>query len=388
MAAVDRATPATIRTGNKNLADHKELHSERGALPGEHPGRSTNPTTKVTGLAWLEFEKADLDRSERFALDFGLTVHARTDNALYLRGAREGTPCVVIRRGPASRFLGPTFQAAEAKDLERLARAAGGTVEHRHELGSGRALRLTDPSGFGVQVVHGVEELSPLPTQSPLTWNVAGRASRVNAVQRPPAQPATVERLGHVVLGSRVFGRALDWYLGHLGLIVSDFLYLTGQRERGPVMAFIRCDRGSVPTDHHTLAMLLSPEPGYVHSAYEVADLDALAAGGEYLKARGHQRSWGIGRHIQGSQVFDYWRDPDRVMVEHYADGDLFDADLEPGWAALSAGGLRQWGPRPTRDFLGTTPSPRLVRQAFQALREDNEIDLARLGALVAAMTS
>jgi hypothetical protein len=45
-------------------------------------------------------------------------------------------------------------------------------------------------------------------------------------------------------------------------------------------MAFIRCDRGSGPTDHHTLAMLLSPEQGYVHSVREVADLDALAAGG------------------------------------------------------------------------------------------------------------
>ena len=27
-----------------------------------------------------------MNRSERFALDFGLTVHARTDDALYLQG--------------------------------------------------------------------------------------------------------------------------------------------------------------------------------------------------------------------------------------------------------------------------------------------------------------
>lgn len=77
-------------------------------------------------------------------------------------------------------------------------------------------------------------------------------------------------------------------------------------------MSFIRCDRGSTPTDHHTLAMALGPaKHRYVHSAYQVCDLDALVAGGEYLQDLGYIRSWGIGRHIQGSQLFDYWRDPD-----------------------------------------------------------------------------
>ena len=77
----------------------------------------------------------------------------------------------------------------------------------------------------------------------------------------------------------------------------------------------------------------------YVHSAYQVCDLDALAAGGEYLRERGYFRSWGIGRHIQGSQIFDYWRDPDGFMVEHFADGDMFDSTLEPGWAPFTASG-------------------------------------------------
>ena len=76
-------------------------------------------------------------------------------------------------------------------------------------------------------------------------------------------------------------------------------------------MSFIRCDRGIDPADHHTLAIALGPADRYVHSAYQVCDLDALAAGGEFLKELGYQRSWGIGRHIQGSQIFDYWRDPD-----------------------------------------------------------------------------
>jgi len=373
-------------SGTEVVTAHHDLHSEHGARRGEHPGRATSPVIKAAGLAWLEFEKSDLDRAEAFARDFGFGVHARTPDTLALRGARAGAPCVLIRRGTGSRFLGAAFEAVDRSDLRRLASATGTTVEPLGEIGPGEGVRLLDPSGLAVRVVHGTEVLPDSPLQEPLEWNVAGTTPRVNATQRPAREPARVERLGHLAMATRHFTRTLDWYLEHLGLIVSDFQFLDGQRERGPVMAFIRCDRGSEPSDHHTLAMLLAPDAGYVHSAYEVADLDALAAGGEYLKEQGWTRSWGIGRHIQGSQVFDYWRDPDRFMVEHYADGDVFDSSLEPGWAPLRASGLAQWGPPATADFLGTRPSPNLVRSALEALREDNDIDRARLLGLMKAM--
>jgi fatty-acyl-CoA synthase len=42
---------------------HAGLHSERGALAGEHPGRAANPVTKVHDVAWLEFEEPDLRRT-------------------------------------------------------------------------------------------------------------------------------------------------------------------------------------------------------------------------------------------------------------------------------------------------------------------------------------
>jgi len=377
-----------VSADSEVVTAHKDLHSEQGAHRGEHPGRAKNPVVKVRGLSWLEFEKRDLDRTEAFARDFGFAVHSRTPDELQLRAARAGAPCLVVRRGPESRFLGLAFEAAERADLQTLAAAHHTLVEPLAQQGGGQAVLLVDPSGITVKVVHGVEPLPDTPLQAPQTWNIAGTTPRTNATQRPPREPARIERIGHIAMATRVFGQALDWYLDNFGLIVSDFLFLDGQRERGPAMAFIRCDRGSEPSDHHTLAMLLAPESGYVHSAYEVADLDALAAGGEYLRDLGYTRSWGIGRHIQGSQVFDYWRDPDRFMVEHYADGDVFDNTLEPGWAPLRASGLAQWGPPATADFLGSRPSPSLVRNAIGALREDNEIDLARLTALVKALKS
>jgi len=364
---------------------HRSLHSETGALPGQHPGRSGNPLIKVAGLAWLEFEKPDLDRAERFLTDFGFTVADRTPETLLLRGRWTGTACLVVRRGSGSRFAGIAFQAAARDDLDRLARGTGGTVTPHS---GGHVVVLRDPSGFPVRVGYGFPEFPALPERVPLALNFGPGPERVNATQRPARAPAEIGRLGHVVLGTTRFRGTLDWYLDTLGLIVSDFLHLDGQRERGPAMAFIRCDRGSVPSDHHTLAMALQPRTGYLHSAYQLTDLDEVAASGEYLRERGYRHAWGIGRHIQGSQIFDYWRDPDRLMFEHYADGDVFDSTAEPGWAPLSVSGLAQWGPRATAEFTGAR-DPGVVVAAIKALRDKgNEVDLAALRGLVKAMSS
>src|SRR6516162_5361123 len=104
---------------------HEDLHSEQGALPGEHPGRSRNPVIKVHDLAWLEFEKPDLIRAEAFAHAFGFATVLRTDSELQLRGTDAGAPCVIIRQGTTTRFRGMAFTAQDEADLLRLANATG-----------------------------------------------------------------------------------------------------------------------------------------------------------------------------------------------------------------------------------------------------------------------
>ena len=366
---------------SETVDTHNGLHSEQGALPGEHPGRSRNPVIKVVGLAWLEFDKPDLDSAEAFAHAFGFQTAAKDAGEIRLRGTDANAPCVIIRRGAQSRFRGFAFRAGDEADLMRLAAKTGTSPVALPDSIGGEAVNLVDPSGTAVAVVSGVDELPSLPGQQPHVFNFGEQINRANATQRPPRCPARIERLGHVVLSSTKYIESLNWYLEHFGLIVSDFQYYAGQRERGPTMSFIRCDRGATPSDHHTLAMTLGPANRYVHSAYQISDLDALAAGGEYLRERGYFRSWGIGRHIQGSQIFDYWRDPDGFMVEHYADGDMFDNTVETGWAPFTASGLAQWGPPATKDFLGI--DPKHAREELgalaTALRERNEFDVKRL---------
>jgi len=48
--------------------------------------RSKAPVIKASALAHLRFTRRDLRRAERYFIEFGLQVAARTERAVYLRG--------------------------------------------------------------------------------------------------------------------------------------------------------------------------------------------------------------------------------------------------------------------------------------------------------------
>lgn len=200
----------------------------------EHPGRAPNPVIKVHDLAWLEFEKPDLAKAEAFARAFGFEVAARTGSELRLRGTDPGSPCALVRPGAGSRFTAMAFAAADPRDVHRLAQHTGAAVRPLPDSLGGIAVELADPTGLPVRVVAGTHQLGQLRPQEPLPLNFGHDIARINATQRPPRAPARVQRLGHLVLQSTRYRETLDWYLEHLGLIVSDFLFFPGQRERGP----------------------------------------------------------------------------------------------------------------------------------------------------------
>lgn len=312
----------------------------------------------------------------------------RTHDEVQLRGTDPGAPCVIVRRGARSRFVGTAFAAQDEVDVLRLADAKGIGVHALPESIGGVSVGLVDPSGVPVKVVAGMHPLPALPPQQAHVFNFGDRIARANATQRPTRAPARVQRLGHVVISSTRYTEALNWYPTTRD--DRQRLLLPGPTGSRPGDEFHALRPGHGPADHHTLAMTLGPVNRYVHSAYQVCDLDALAAGGEYLRERGYFRSWGIGRHIQGSQLFDYWRDPDGFLVEHFADGDMFDNTLEPGWAEFTASGLSQWGPAVTKDFLGINPKalPHEARSILNALRDHNEFTLTRLRGLMKVATS
>ena len=167
--------------------------------------------------------------------------------------------------------------------------------------------------------------------------------------------PSHIKRLGHFVVMSKNFEKTLGWYREMLGFRCSDEFYAGDPNN--VVGSFNRLDRGDDYVDHHAFFCIRGDKSGLNHLSYEAADIDDVMAGHEQLEKKGYQHMWGIGRHLIGSQLFDYWADPWGRVHEHWADTDV----LERQHSAQSPGARRRRrravGPADPADLHG----PRLA---------------------------
>lgn len=299
-------------------------------------------TIRIEDIAHVRFTAPDLGVMRAFLVEFGLTPVASEDGALYARGAGTAPFVHATSLGDAG-FAALGLRAESVEDLQRFADAEGLAVEPHSAPGGGHVVRLTDPDGRLVEVVAGQTPAKPLPLAADAPHNSANEKSRVRKTLRLDAGAATVVRLGHAVIEVADFRRSEDWYKSRFGFITSDEIEMAPGMAMG---AFMRCDRGDAPTDHHTLFLLQSPKgPGFNHAAFEVANLDDLMRGHTHLKTAKRTPAWGVGRHILGSQIFDYWKDPWGHELEHWTDGDLFTAADGSNKATLQDLLGVQWGP-------------------------------------------
>lgn len=296
----------------------------------------------ASDLAFVRFRAPDLDKMEVFLTDFGMTRAARTDETLYMRGLDDAPFYHVTEKGDPA-FVAVAFLMTSEADLEALAAMEGASnIEKIDEPGGGKRVVFTDPNGFRVEAVAGRESVSAKPITRTTPSNNALHQSRLGETLRSPHGPAEVKRLGHCVLNVIDFRQSEAWYKERFGLVTSDEVEF---EKDVPLGAFLRCDQGDRHVDHHTLFLVGAGKASFNHAAFEVANVDDLMAGHSFLKEKEYQHEWGIGRHILGSQIFDYWRDPWGHTVEHWTDGDLFNnqnpANKEPLETLLGV----QWGP-------------------------------------------
>jgi catechol-2,3-dioxygenase len=300
---------------------------------------------RATELAFLRWEKRSLEATEGFWTDFGFTVVSRTKKQLWARGSGS-SPCIAWAcQGTSNRFLGPAFVVSEDTSLQGYVDQAGGQwLDPATIPGGGKGVELQDPSGRAVWLLQGQRRVATLPVREPITslTNDGQQTRRINRMVRTPLLPAQVLRLGHFVMQTIDYHAMAQWYMSMLGLIPTDVQCLA---DGSPALTFFRLDLGDIPADHHTLVLVGGIEEKYEHSAYEVTDIDALGQGQQVLHAQGHRHMWGIGRHLLGSQLFDYWKDPDGFEYEHYTDGDVFTADFETQYSQMDFGSIWAWGP-------------------------------------------
>ncbi len=297
---------------------------------------------RIEDVSHVRFTAPDLTAMRGFLGDFGLVVVASDDGGLYARGAGPAPFVHATAKGdPGFAALG--LRAESVGDLAVLAAAEGVFVEDFDAPGAGKVVRLYDPDDRLVEVVAGQLPVEHLPIESEPPRNAASSRPRLRMPVRLRPGPASVVRLGHCVLNVADFRACEAWYKSRFGFITSDEIELAPGRALG---AFLRCDRGDTPTDHHSLFLLQSPQgPGFNHAAFEVAGFDDLMRGHTHLKTARRTPAWGVGRHILGSQIFDYWKDPWGHELEHWTDGDLFTAADGSNTASFQTLMGVQWGP-------------------------------------------
>jgi hypothetical protein len=306
---------------------------------------------KVWDIAYARLRSPDLDKQEEFLTDFGMVRAARTPTALYMRGTDPVHHIHVTEKGDPG-FIGMAWHAKSEDDLKALAKAPGASgVEHMDEPGGGMRVRLKEPNGYTIEVVYGMEAVLPIQANrqainsGPIPLNRRGELMRIKK------GPSSVKRIAHGVMGTPRNIETVKWFRDTLGLVCSDDVY-AGSKDN-IIGSFNRCDNGDEFVDHHAFFCMKHQKAGLNHFSFEVQDIDDVFMGHEYLTAKKkYEHMWGIGRHLLGSQVYDYWADPWRRVHEHWADSDRLNIRNGSNLTSVEEGLVSQWGEGPPEKFI------------------------------------
>ncbi len=192
-------------------------------------------------------------------------------------------------------------------------------TETAGELGQGPSLRLRDPDGYIVELIGGIEQVSP---------NYGPRA----------VQP---RKLGHVTLLVDDCKRTAEFYSEVLGFRVSDWV--------DDIFLWMRCN-----PDHHGLAFAKTGFVKMHHFAFEVVDFSYLARQADHLMNNGYVLLYGPGRHGPGQNQFEYFRDLEKNLVEFMCDIQQIwdDATYVPRVWSANELWVNMWGPDGPADFV------------------------------------
>jgi catechol-2,3-dioxygenase len=283
---------------------------------------------KVIKVGHVGLKVRDFSRQGEFFTDcWGLGLTEEAPGALYLRATEPSHHILALydaeREENAVEHVG--LQVRDGDDLERAAEAlAQRGVEivtppgPSPEPGQARAMRFRDPAGQVVELYTEPEEVSD---------------DYGNRVVKPT-------KLSHVVLHVPDIDAAVALYTEVLGFRLIDW--------NGHWMAFLNCS-----SDHHSLAFVAGKQAKLDHVAFEVREWLDLARGIYYLGEQGVPRVWGPGRHGPGNNVFSYFHDPDRNMVEYTCEVQQVDDSYVP----------RVWEPtQKEQDFWRVYPPPASLR--------------------------
>lgn len=234
----------------------------------------------------------------------GADYRLPSGQTIKLRSASDPTLPAPVEPGSTVRELVWGVDTQDALD------ALGAAIERERKVERDAAggLHVIDPIGMSL----GFKVAAALPVQAPAP------GTRLNH----PFWP--VDRVRPLRVGHAVFFTPLEkiaettrFYTDTLGFRVTDSVKSFGN--------FMRCG-GSL--DHHNLFLIARPKPGFNHAAFEVNNFDEIMNGGSFMEGKGWAPATKPGRHIMGSNLFWYFKNPSGGNTEYFSDMDVMD----DGW--------------------------------------------------------
>lgn len=296
----------------------------------------------VRGLNGYGLEVPDLAEGRAFYEKFGLTGEARGD-AVVLRSPGRENDEVILTTGVRKRLHHISFSidpADEAAFVDHLA-AAGLNPGKLAPAGGGDrdGIWFRDPVGTWINLTPRIPTAIRQETNLPM--NDPNSRARVDIAAwrelKPDRGPL---RLGHLLIFTPDLDAAESFFCDGLGMRISD-------RSVGKV-TFLAAGEGVV--DHHCFGLINSSHRGFQHASFQVCGFDDIGFGADRMRAAGHGKAFGPGRHALASNLFHYIRDPWGSWVEFYADMDkISDNWQSKDWNALPY----IWGPGWSPEFWG-----------------------------------
>ncbi|EFX06133.1 trihydroxytoluene oxygenase [Grosmannia clavigera kw1407] len=313
---------------------------------------------QLTHLAYVYYRHKDAVTARKFIEDFGFFEEKQAGKRTYYRGYGTEPFVVCIEEADEACWGGAAFAVATAEDLEYAAATLPAKCRPTavYELtdapGGGRGVTFYDPiDGFPFHLVYGQQRVEARDPMFPvIKVNYPVEKNRpVNRFQRFEKRPAPVHKLGHFGMCVTDFVRCYDFYSTHFNFFPSELVHDSAGVNK---TVFFRLDRGEQQVDHHVFFLYEGPKCHVHHTSYETHDFDTQILGHDWLRDKGYRNCWGVGRHVMGSQIFDYWFDPSGFILEHYVDGDLLNMS-EPTHHTLEKDAhLHVWGPEVPSTFM------------------------------------
>lgn len=274
----------------------------------------------ITNLDSVTFGVQDLERSQRFWRDFGLSE----DETGTCFSAQDGST-VVLREIDDARLPAPiedgstlreaTFGVGARADLDAI--AAELSRDRKVFEDEDGAVHTRDPLGFAI--AFRVAQRRPVKAP-PLRFNTPGRPDRLNTRGEFHSAARPLE-MTHTVYMVDEPDHVLPFYTERLGFVITD---------QYPGRGYFL--RGGASSHHHDLFLLnVGGNRGFHHVAFELGSIHELFGGGLNMTRRGWKTALGPGRHPISSCYFWYFHCPSGGAAEYDFDSDIVDEHWVPG---------------------------------------------------------